>query len=42
MAGVPVYVPGRQNRSIAVLSRLLPRRVVLAAMKRQAGSFRKT
>jgi short-subunit dehydrogenase len=42
MTGVPVYVPGRLNRSIAALSRLLPRRVVLVAMKRQAGSFRKT
>jgi hypothetical protein len=42
MAGVPVYVPGRLNRSIASLSRWLPRRVVIAAMKRQAGSFRKT
>jgi short-subunit dehydrogenase len=42
MAGIPVFVPGRLNRSIATLSRLLPRRVVLAAMKRQAGSFRKT
>ena len=42
MAGIPVFVPGRVNRSIASLSRLLPRRMVLAAMKRQAGSFRKT
>ncbi len=42
MAGVPVYVPGRLNRSIAALSRMLPRRLVLAAMKRRAGSFRKT
>jgi uncharacterized protein len=42
MAGVPVYVPGRVNRSIAAFSRLLPRRAVLAAMKRSAGSFRRT
>jgi uncharacterized protein len=42
MAGVPVYVPGRLNRSLASLSRLLPRRVVWAAMKRTAGSYRKT
>lgn len=42
MAGVTVYVPGRVNRSIAALSRLLPRSVVLRAMKRSAGNFRKT
>jgi len=42
MAGVPVYVPGRLNASLASLSRLLPRRVVRAAMKRTAGSYRKT
>lgn len=42
MRGVPVYVPGRINRSMAALSRLLPRRLVLAAMKRSAGRFRKT
>ena len=42
MAGRPVYVPGRLNRSIASLSRLLPRRIVWAAMKRTAGSYRKT
>jgi uncharacterized protein len=42
MAGTPVYVPGGLNRSIAALSRLLPRRLVWAAMKRSAGSYRKT
>ena len=42
MAGVPVFVPGRLNRSLATLSRLLPRRLVLAAMKQQTGNFRKT
>ena len=42
MAGVAVYVPGRVNRSIAGLARLLPRRLVLTAMKRSAGTFRKT
>ena len=38
MAGVPVYVPGRVNRSIAdARPRVLPRRVVLGAlMKRNA------
>ena len=42
MRGDAVYVPGRVNRSLAALSRLLPRSVVLAAMKRSAGTFRKT
>ena len=42
MAGKPVYVPGRVNRSIAGLSHLLPRSVVLRAMKRSAGTFRKS
>jgi short-subunit dehydrogenase len=42
MAGKPVYVTGRLNRTIASLSRLLPRRVVWAAMKGTAGSYRKT
>ena len=41
MAGVPVYVPGRLNRSIASMSRLLPRRAVSSLMKRSAGNFRK-
>lgn len=41
MRGSPVYVPGGVNRSIAALSRLLPRRVVLAAMKRTSGRYRK-
>ena len=42
MAGRPVYVPGRLNRSIATLGRALPRRIVWAMMKRSAGNFRKT
>lgn len=42
MRGAVVYVPGRINRTMATLSRLLPRSVVLAAMKRSAGTFRKT
>jgi uncharacterized protein len=41
MAGVPVYVPGRVNRSIASLARLLPRRVVWGLMKRNASKFRR-
>ncbi len=42
MAGQIVHVPGRVNSAIATLSRLLPRRAVLAAMTRSAGTFRKT
>ena len=42
MAGVPIYIPGRLNRSVASLSRLLPRRIVWAAMKRTAWNYRKT
>lgn len=42
MAGVPIYVPGRVNRSIATLSRQLPRSAVLAVTKRMSGNFRKT
>ena len=30
MAGVPVYVPGRLNRTMATLAALLPRRLVVA------------
>ncbi len=41
MAGVPVYVPGRVNRSIAGLARVLPRRVVWGLMKRNAAKFRR-
>lgn len=42
MAGRPIYTPGRVNRTLALLGRLLPRRVVRAAMSRNAGRFRKT
>ena len=42
MAGVPVFVPGRLNRSIATLARVLPKAVVRAAMTGTAGRYRKT
>jgi short-subunit dehydrogenase len=42
MAGTVVHVPGRVNRSIATLARILPPSLVMAAMKRSAGRFRKT
>jgi short-subunit dehydrogenase len=42
MAGIPVFVPGRMNRSIATAARLLPKRLVMAAMRRTAGRYRKT
>jgi short-subunit dehydrogenase len=41
MAGSTVYVPGRLNRSIASLGRVLPRRVVSSLMQRNAGKFRR-
>jgi short-subunit dehydrogenase len=41
MAGVPVYVPGRVNRTLAGLGRVLPRSLVWALMKRNAGKFRR-
>jgi uncharacterized protein len=41
MAGVPVYIPGGVNRTVATLSRLLPRRVVWAMMRRNADKFRR-
>ena len=39
--GTVVYVPGRVNQTMATLARLLPKSIVLAAMKRSAGTFRK-
>jgi uncharacterized protein len=41
MAGVPVFVPGRVNRSLATLARLLPRALVWRLMKRNARRFRR-
>lgn len=41
MRGQSVYVPGRVNRSLATLSRLLPRRTVSAVMTRNASKFRR-
>lgn len=40
MAGRPVYVPGRVNRAIATLGRLLPPRVVHAMNRRAASRYR--
>ena len=42
MAGVPVFVPGRLNRAIATLARVLPGSLVMVAMKGTAGRYRKT
>jgi short-subunit dehydrogenase len=42
MAGIPVFVPGRVNRSIATAARILPKAVVMAAMRGTAGRYRKT
>lgn len=41
MAGVPVYVPGRVNRMLALLGRLLPPSLVSGLMARNAGRFRR-
>lgn len=40
-AGRPIYVPGRVNRSLARLARVLPRSVVTRLMTRNAGKFRR-
>ena len=42
MAGIPVFVPGRVNRTIATLARALPKRLVSVAMRGTAGRYRKT
>ncbi len=41
MAGVPVFVPGRVNATLATLSRVLPRSMVWGLMKRNATKFRR-
>lgn len=41
MAGVAVHVPGRVNRTLATLSRMLPRSLVWGVMKRNATRFRR-
>lgn len=40
MAGRVVHVPGRINRTIAALTKVLPERLVLAAARRNASKFR--
>ena len=41
MAGTPVYVTGRVNRTIAVLARYLPQRLLVALGRRTAWRYRK-
>jgi short-subunit dehydrogenase len=41
MAGSTVYVPGRVNRTLATLGRVLPQSMVWAVMKRNATRFRR-
>jgi short-subunit dehydrogenase len=41
-AGIPIYVNGRVNRTIAALVRLLPYRVLVIGARLTAGSYRKT
>jgi short-subunit dehydrogenase len=42
MAGTPIYINGRVNRSIALLVRYVPERVVKAIGRRFGRSYRKT
>jgi hypothetical protein len=42
MTGRPVYVPGRVNKAIAMLARLLPPRVVYSMNRRAGSRYRKT
>lgn len=42
MRGVPVFVNGRVNRTIAWLARVLPQSLVSTLLRRSAGTFRKT
>ena len=42
MAGTPIYINGRVNRSIALLVRYVPERVVRAIGRRLGRSYRKT
>ena len=42
MRGKMVYVNGRVNRAIAYLSRVMPQWIVMMAVKRTAGTFRRT
>jgi short-subunit dehydrogenase len=41
MRGDLVTVPGRINNLLAVFARMLPERIVFAAIKRQVGHFRR-
>jgi uncharacterized protein len=41
MAGEPIYIPGRLNRGLALLVRLLPQRLVQAAGRRAGRAYRK-
>ena len=42
MAGTPIYINGRVNRTIALLGRYVPQRVVRAIGRRLGRSYRKT
>jgi uncharacterized protein len=41
MAGVPVFVPGRVNRTLSTFAKLLPESLVWALLKRNARKFRR-
>jgi len=42
MAGTPMHVPGRMNRAIVTLSRLLPQRVLVGIGRRTARRYRRS
>jgi short-subunit dehydrogenase len=42
MTGTPIYVNGRLNRTIALLARYVPQRLVLAVSHKTGGRYRKT
>jgi hypothetical protein len=41
MAGVPLYIPGSVNRTLARIAKVLPRPVVTALMTRNVSKFRR-
>jgi short-subunit dehydrogenase len=42
MAGTPIYIPGRVNRAIAILVRVVPMSIVNAVGRRIGKTYRKT
>jgi hypothetical protein len=42
MAGIPIYIPGRVNATIATLCRLLPQKIIEGVGRRAARAYRRT